>query len=79
MGLHYQPETDKRRLGIEVMLDTYLAARARSFVGNGFSNVSTMVGHLKRWEAGAYRLLDMSAQHARNTNLHDRDLFRDSR
>jgi hypothetical protein len=79
VGLHYQPETDKRRLGIEVMRDTYLAARAQAFVGNGFSNVSTLVGHLRRWEPGAYRLLDASLHHARNTNLHDRELFRDSR
>jgi hypothetical protein len=37
------------------------------------------VGHLRRWDRGAYRLLDANVHHARNTNLHDRELFRDSR
>jgi protein O-GlcNAc transferase len=76
MGLHYQVSTDKCRLGVEVMVDTHLAARAQAFIGNGFSNVSTMVGHLKEWDKNDIHLFEANVHHTYNTMLHDRTLFR---
>lgn len=72
VGLHYQRHEDRRRLGLEVMRDTYLAARAAAFVGNGGSNVSCMVGHLKDWAEEDFTLLWPSIQLAPNAFLHDR-------
>ena len=40
---------DRRRKGIEIIKDTYLAARCDYFIGNGYSNVSFAVNRLKDW------------------------------
>lgn len=40
---------DRRQKGIEVLKDTYLAARCDYFIGNGYSNVSFAVNRLKDW------------------------------
>jgi len=40
---------NRRRKGIEVLIDTYLAARCDYFIGNGYSNVSFAVNRLKDW------------------------------
>jgi hypothetical protein len=40
---------NRRRKGIEVLKDTYLAARCDYFIGNGYSNVSFNVYRLKDW------------------------------
>jgi protein O-GlcNAc transferase len=48
VGVHGKPGDGPRR-GMEVMRDTYLAARADRFIGNGASNVSAAVVHLKNW------------------------------
>jgi hypothetical protein len=40
---------DRRRKGIEILKDTYLAARCDCFIGNGYSNVSFAVNRLKDW------------------------------
>lgn len=71
VGLHYQRHDDRRRLGLEVMRDAYLAARADAFVGNGGSNVSCMVEHLKDWPEGDFALLWPSIHFAPNAFLHD--------
>lgn len=42
--------TDRRRKGIEVLVDTYLAAKCDYFIGNGYSNVSFAVNRLKDWQ-----------------------------
>lgn len=67
IGIHYKPEHDNRsQLGYEVMKDTYLAARADYFIGNGASNVSCMVGYLKNWSGKEYSLLVPNMHHRRN-------------
>lgn len=57
VGLHYQGFPDRVRLGVEVVRDAWLAARCDFFVGNGSSNVSCLVHHLKEWPKGASLLL----------------------
>jgi hypothetical protein len=42
---------NRRRKGIEVLVDTYLAAKCDYFVGNGYSNVSFAVNRLKNWQS----------------------------
>lgn len=48
IGVHSRPGEGVRR-GEEVLIDTLLATRADRFVGNGASNVSAAVVHLKDW------------------------------
>jgi hypothetical protein len=40
---------DRRRKGIEIIKDTYIAAKCDYFIGNGYSNVSFAVNRLKDW------------------------------
>jgi protein O-GlcNAc transferase len=56
-GVHYLPSSDRRRLGTEVMVDTYVAMRCDRFIGNGGSNVSAFVATLKTWRDGDCILL----------------------
>ncbi len=48
-GVHLQGLPDRRRLGVDVVKDIYLAARCDQFVGLGSSNVTCMVYHMKDW------------------------------
>lgn len=52
-GLHYLEQQSRTRLGVEVLVDMYLAARCDYFIGVGTSNVSAMIDHLKDWPEGA--------------------------
>ena len=71
VGIHYKSNADgKARLGIEVLVDTYLAARATCFIGNGASNVSCIIKYLKDWKKNEYTLLVPSMYHARNPYLY---------
>jgi protein O-GlcNAc transferase len=56
-GVHYLPSSDRKSLGIEVMVDTYVALRCDRFIGNGASNVSAFVATLKTWREGDCILL----------------------
>jgi hypothetical protein len=40
---------NRRSKGVEVLMDTYLAAKCEFFIGNGYSNVSYSVNRLKDW------------------------------
>lgn len=62
-GIHYEAVPDRRRLGVEVMVDTYLAVRAKVFVGNGSSNPSQIVRYLKRWPENDVHLLGENLYH----------------
>lgn len=53
---HLQDYTEKRRKGIEIIKDTYLAAKCDFFIGNGYSNVSYTVKRLKDWQEENVRL-----------------------
>ncbi len=65
---HYD---NRRELGAEVIMDTYLAAACDYFIGHGGSNVACMVACLKRWPEGALHLLYDNAKTRRNWLLHD--------
>lgn len=43
-------------MGEQVLTDAYLAARCHAFIGNGGSNVSTGIRHLKDWSTGTFFL-----------------------
>ena len=66
VGVHYMANRDPARIGIEVMVDTYLAARCSEFIGLGYSNVSLYVSYLKAWPPGSCNLLDANAHEAWN-------------
>ena len=66
IGVHYTANRDPVRTGIEVMVDTYLAARCGEFIGLGYSNVSLYVSYLKDWPPGCCNLLDANAHEAWN-------------
>jgi hypothetical protein len=53
----YLRDQDRSILAKEVMRDVYLATRSDAFIGDGASAVSCVIGHLKEWPAGTYRLL----------------------
>jgi hypothetical protein len=55
--VHANPQGDRVRRGLDVMRDTYLALRADHFIGNGASNVSAMIVHLREWPAERVTLL----------------------
>lgn len=46
---HLTSYSEKRRKGIEIIKDTYLASMCDFFIGNGYSNVSYTVKRLKDW------------------------------
>jgi hypothetical protein len=56
-ALFWADGIDKKRMGIEVLKDTYLAARCDGFIGNAHSNVSTAVRRLRQWPPGSSGLL----------------------
>ncbi len=56
-GSHFQEYEDKARKGLEIIKDTWLAARCNYFIGNGYSNVSLAVSELKDWDKKALKLI----------------------
>lgn len=69
--LTWRQSDNRRELGAEVIMDTYLAAACDYFIGHGGSNVACMVACLKRWPDGTLHLLDDNAKTRRNWLLHD--------
>jgi hypothetical protein len=69
-GIHYQAGADRRRLGEEVIVDAYLAARGKAFIGNGFSNPSLVVSYLKDWPEKDVYLHSLNINLTYNTFLH---------
>lgn len=70
-GTHYLGVPERTRLGLEVLVDAYIAARCDAFIGNGSSNVSCFVAHLKEWGPGAIDLIVGPVVYERNLMLHD--------
>ena len=68
-GVHYAGH-EGRKLGEEVVLDAHLAARCDAFLGNGASNVSTAIRHLKDWAPGAFELIGADFLASPNLMLH---------
>ena len=69
-GTHYHAVADRRELGIEVMMDVYLAVGGKAFVGNAFSNPSLFVRLLKKWPPENIRLLGGDLHNRPNIDLH---------
>jgi hypothetical protein len=69
-GLHYTDQPSRSRLGVEVMVDMYLAARCDAFVGVGSSNVAAMIEHLKDWPQGSLTMHSHSIHYRINPFLH---------
>ncbi|MDD2620050.1 MAG: hypothetical protein PHC92_05230, partial [Syntrophomonadaceae bacterium] len=55
--LSYKIFNDRRRKGIEIIKDTYLACKCDHFIGNGHSQVSIAIRRLKIWEKDKIKLL----------------------
>jgi len=56
-GVHFQEYPDNRVKGLEIIRDTWLAARCDFFIGNGYSNVSAAISELKNWKSDRIKLL----------------------
>ncbi len=70
-GVHYQNTASKHRLGVEVLIDSYIAARGNVFVGNGCSNPSCMILYLNNWHAEDIHLIGPNMHNCYNTFLHN--------
>lgn len=70
-GVHLSGH-DGIALGEQVLTDAYLAARCDLFLGNGASNVSVGIRHLKDWASGTYFLIGDDFLGQPNTLLHRR-------
>ena len=68
-GVHYAGH-EGRRLGEEVVMDACLAARCDAFLGNGASNVSVAIRHLKDWTPGSFELIGSDFLTMPNLMLH---------
>lgn len=68
-GVHLAPAADGRRLGMEVMLDVYVALRSLAFVGIGSSNPSSMIALMKPWPNTSCKLIGRSRMLRRSAVL----------
>lgn len=48
---------DKRRKGVEIIKDSFLASKCDHFIGNGASGVSLAISRLKAWDRDKIKLL----------------------
>ncbi len=69
-GVHYAGHSGTV-LGEQVILDAWLAARCDFFLGNGGSNVSVGIRHLKDWQPGTFFLIGPDFLGERNLTLHN--------
>lgn len=63
--------SDRRRLGLELVRDIYLAARCERFMGVGSSNVAAMIPHMRDWPKGACTLVGENMHHQINAFIHE--------
>jgi hypothetical protein len=63
VGLPFLGQRDKKRLGMDVMRDIYLATRCARFIGLGSSNVANLIHHLKEWPPGSTVILGPMMMH----------------
>lgn len=59
-GVHFMSHASREKIAREVIMDVYLAARCSHFIGNGRSNVSTSVLHLRNWKTDEVTLFGNS-------------------
>lgn len=67
----WRESESRRRLGVEVIKDTHIAAACDMFIGHGGSSVACMVACLKSWPDGACRLIGDNVKTRRNWLIHD--------
>jgi hypothetical protein len=60
---HLTSYSERRRKGIEIIKDTYLASMCDFFIGNGYSNVSYTVKRLRDWPESNIVLFYRSLKH----------------
>ena len=70
-GVHYKNSSNSLELGLEVMTDVYIAAKAKAFIGNGWSNTSQIVRYLKRWSEKDIHFIGPEINLSTNTFLHN--------
>lgn len=58
-------------MGEQVILDAYLATRCDFFLGNGSSNVSTGIRHLKNWRKGTFFVVGPDFLGETDLSLHE--------
>jgi hypothetical protein len=61
VGVHSMPAPSRFGLGREILIDTYLAMLATTFVGNGATNVAAVIALAKAWPDGACQLITPSS------------------
>lgn len=66
LGVHFQPSLDRFKAGFEVVMDTFLGMRADRFIGNGRSNISTIIAAVKGWQPGQCTLFGSNMLAERN-------------
>lgn len=66
VGVHNLPGPDRTRLGREVMIDMYIAAKCNALIGPGNSNVSCLIDHLRDWPTGSVKFQIPNFQLIRN-------------
>lgn len=69
VGLHFMAADDRAELGVEVLIDTLLAARCDRFIGLASSNVSLFVRDLKPWPTGTCHLFSYPYNDHPNTSV----------
>jgi protein O-GlcNAc transferase len=70
-GVHYKNSSNSLELGLEVMTDVYIAAKAKTFIGNGWSNTSQIVRYLKSWSEKDIHFIGPEINLSTNTFLHN--------
>jgi tetratricopeptide (TPR) repeat protein len=70
-GVHYKTSSNSVKLGFEVMTDVYIAAKAKVFIGNGFSNPSQIVRYLNNWSEDNLHYVGVEMFHSFNTFIHN--------
>jgi hypothetical protein len=69
VGVHCDPSADRVKAGLEVVIDTFLGARADRFIGTGRSNISTLIAVMKEWAAGHCTIFGNNQIAERNVHL----------
>lgn len=73
-GIHTQEVEDRFAIGVEVVVDTYLAVKAERFAGNGNSNLAAAVSILKRWKDDRCILVNPSVYSKLYKDLYRRNM-----
>lgn len=67
-SVHFDAHPSRKRIGVEVLKDMYLASRCDYFIGNGMSNVTTTILHMRDWRDDEYEIFI-------GNRLYELDLF----